>query len=368
VGKKYTFSEKNYFSISFDEIQKSNKLSFPLFIYFQNNDHLILRYQSNKDINIEEFEKYKEKGLKEFWCPKEFYEDYKNSEIRTDANAESIMDPTTELAIATLESDSLSENEKEKILSKIGQDYIEVIAGMGGNDPEEAKKSLNKCNAFVDEIIKIAGASHEMGSLFEDISMIKKIDLPHSASCSTFSVIFSMALGHTDPKSLADIAFASLLHDIGFMRIDFSILQKSIDTFSPKEGEAFKEHVNYVEEIFKLHQIEITPSVSEIIQDHHEQFDGNGYPIGKMGFQINEMSQILSLADYLDELLDGKHNGEKLTPAEGFEVLKKMQLQPDPQRRFNPEVFDPIVQAASRSNIKRDESQLSEKDILKKTG
>ncbi|GMV08511.1 MAG TPA: response regulator [Gemmatimonadaceae bacterium] len=96
------------------------------------------------------------------------------------------------------------------------------------------------------------------------------------------------------PAEVERIAIAARLHDVGKIALRDSVLNKP-GALSPEEFEHVKEHVQLGLEILapltQLHDI------LEMVRDHHEHWDGSGYPQGLMGERISLGGRILCCAD-----------------------------------------------------------------------
>jgi putative two-component system response regulator len=101
------------------------------------------------------------------------------------------------------------------------------------------------------------------------------------------------------PDTVEDIRLAGKLHDIGKIGIREEILNKP-DALTAEEYEHVKEHVRIGMNILEpLHHISET---LEYIHDHHEHFDGSGYPRGKRGIEISIGGRILAACDAFDAM------------------------------------------------------------------
>jgi response regulator RpfG family c-di-GMP phosphodiesterase len=116
-----------------------------------------------------------------------------------------------------------------------------------------------------------------------------------------------------DPDVVEDIRLAGRLHDIGKIGIREAILNKP-DALTAEEYAHVKEHVRIGMDI--LEPLRHIPQALEYIHDHHEHFDGSGYPRGKRGIEISIGGRILAACDAFDamtsrrayrEALDEKH-------------------------------------------------------------
>jgi putative nucleotidyltransferase with HDIG domain len=90
------------------------------------------------------------------------------------------------------------------------------------------------------------------------------------------------------------IRWGTLLHDFGKIAIPKKIIYKPAE-FTPEEWAVMKQHPELGARILKsylgLH------SVAEIVQTHHEKYDGSGYPAGMIGEEIPLAARILSVVD-----------------------------------------------------------------------
>ena len=96
----------------------------------------------------------------------------------------------------------------------------------------------------------------------------------------------------------AKLRWASLLHDIGKLKISTDILNKP-GRLNDDEWVEIKKHPSYGAEICGP-ILEWLGDFAATIEDHHERFDGNGYPNGKKADEISMGARIVSVADAYD--------------------------------------------------------------------
>ncbi len=100
----------------------------------------------------------------------------------------------------------------------------------------------------------------------------------------------------------ADIVYdASPLHDIGKITIPTSILQKP-GKLTQEEFETMKTHTVNAHNALKHSSRELIKAADIIANQHHEKWDGSGYPQGLKGEDIHIFGRIVALADVLDAL------------------------------------------------------------------
>ncbi len=102
--------------------------------------------------------------------------------------------------------------------------------------------------------------------------------------------------------ALFALAFAAYLHDIGKTRIPSSILQKK-GPLSYEEWETIKKHPGWSREMIRENlQHSLCEKIAEIVYQHHERYDGTGYPRELKGDEIMLEAQIVALLDAFDAI------------------------------------------------------------------
>jgi putative nucleotidyltransferase with HDIG domain len=124
----------------------------------------------------------------------------------------------------------------------------------------------------------------------------------HSNRVAKYAVAFGEELGLA-PTELAELHTAGLLHDLGKIAVPEAILHKPAK-LTAEEYAIVKEHAAIGERI--LAQVEPLLAVSRMVGDHHERFDGRGYPNEEAGTAITQGGRILAVADMLDSILSDR--------------------------------------------------------------
>ncbi len=120
----------------------------------------------------------------------------------------------------------------------------------------------------------------------------------HSERVTQYSLIIAKKLGIKSDE-LENLRLAALLHDIGKIGIDESILRKPAK-LSPPEFEEIKKHPIYAANI--LESIPQLKEIIPIIKHHHERYDGQGYPDSLKDSDIPYFSRIIAIADTFDAM------------------------------------------------------------------
>lgn len=120
----------------------------------------------------------------------------------------------------------------------------------------------------------------------------------HSERVSAYAVAISTALSCT-VRFIENIKLAGLLHDVGKIGIRDNVLSKD-GALNDDELKKIREHPVIGTRI--VHEVISTPLIIRGIREHHERFDGKGYPHGLKGKKISLEGKIIAIADTYDSL------------------------------------------------------------------
>jgi len=102
-------------------------------------------------------------------------------------------------------------------------------------------------------------------------------------------------------EDLRNLQMAAPMHDVGKIGIPDEILHKP-GRLDSREFEIMKTHTLIGYEILKNSSRKVMQTAAIIALEHHERWDGNGYPMGKKGGDIHIMGRIISIVDVFDAL------------------------------------------------------------------
>jgi putative two-component system response regulator len=114
---------------------------------------------------------------------------------------------------------------------------------------------------------------------------------------------------------------ASPMHDIGKIAIPKSILHKP-GKLTDEEMTIMKTHAEKGAELLKNSKRRLTASAAIIAQQHHEKWDGTGYPQGLKGEEIHVFGRIVALADVFDALTHKRQYKEAWTINDAVNYIK----------------------------------------------
>ena len=177
-------------------------------------------------------------------------------------------------------------------------------------------------------------AAERLLELVGMLSQHDRLTRGHSERVRAYSQMIGAEMG-LSPRELDRLRWAGLLHDVGKLAIDPDILNKpgklTADEYDlikthPMEGKALVQPLaGWLGE------------AASAVWEHHERFDGGGYPQGLVGTEISQAARIVSVADVFDVITSVRSYKSATSPREAREELARCagtQFDPEVVRAF----------------------------------
>jgi diguanylate cyclase (GGDEF)-like protein len=209
------------------------------------------------------------------------------------------------------------------------------------------KSSQEKIEYYQSRFI---GFTHEIIDKFMDYSKsiveeIEKKDrrtAQHSNKVTQYSVALAKALKL--PESEVNIIrFSGMLHDLGKAGIDPKILYKKGE-YNPKEFRIMKLHPLF--SVKMIEPLNFLDQEMQVIMQHHERFDGKGYPLGRKGLEITRGARVLNLCDSFEAMTSGRSYKKKSTSGEACRIIDE-----ESGKQFDPEMARTFIQMVENNNL-----------------
>lgn len=294
-------------TIAIDELKIGTKFSKPLY-----DSRNLVVLEANLPVNKQFLETLKNKDVKEFYTKGEII----NSD---DIDESTYMLPEYALMYkwcieqyAIIREDFLKEdNIKFVILQDIGKKIFEII------------------DSYQDDIIGYICFNNDE---YES-------ELTHAINTAILSIIAGSELKLSQDR-LERLMQATLVHDIGMLKIPREILDKNVK-LSDDEYKIVKTHpviaYKFLNKYKNIHQ-----DILDAVLQHHEQFDGKGYPRRLSGDKIHIYAKIIAIADTFDALITHRAYRKSTT---GYNAMKEMLA--EAQNSFDPKVLRAFLKTMS---------------------
>lgn len=313
----------NFFSVSFDLILSDRAIPYDLYVNSSANESkekYVRIYPRNEALTPEELKVFKKKYF-QLYVHESQREEYLKSLIHcSTATDEKKTEIIKDSAIHYL--DKLFEPDKEfttEILSETIQGCKTTVESMV-------------------DVIKDYDVSKLQG-LIASLSFHDFYTYDHSINVSMYCIALYTALKPDAPKEEVIMAgLGGLLHDIGKIKIPTDIINNP-DKLTEEEFDIIKKHPDYGFHLLDENSCDCEgvdfDIIKRIVHEHHENFNGTGYPQKLTGIDIHLLARITAIADFFDALTTKRSYHEVLPTEDAIAVMAK-----SVGRKLDPELFN----------------------------
>lgn len=157
----------------------------------------------------------------------------------------------------------------------------------------------------------------------------------HAVNTANLAVFMGLILGHGNQKVLEDLYMGALLHDYAKLKIPPEILN---NTTNSKYAQAIQDHpLRGAQAVKKLNKV--SNSVLTIIAQHHEQNNGNGYPKGLKGPEIDGLAMVVNIANTIDNHVSAN---QRVNDEDCYRAAIKV-LEYDRGKNFDHEILSKVI-------------------------
>ncbi|MEW6057508.1 MAG: HD domain-containing phosphohydrolase [Bdellovibrionota bacterium] len=358
----------DYFSIEVSSLIRGRRLTFDLYVYLPINDRIILLKKVGEAPEPEALDALMKKGLKHFHIKntdREAYQAYLkgNSEPEFAPQSDEKIENSSPEQSDQIETSSDEPRDKATLSASSEEDIDSSGTSVPsesaledkpqefhpGVSPEQIMNGLLKSGAERDAAFAQGKKLIEQvlkGPPSADTSVESIVDdklAEHATSVAIYTVLFALGLGKKEQSLLQDLVIGSLLHDIGLTQIVPEIGVLPLKKLMPVQVSIFQSHAMAALDL--LPELDYTPNkrVAVFLEQHHEKFNGSGYPKHMESFRIDEFAQMIGLADLLDSICRGRYDGTPRNLPEALQVISDIEKQTTFPEYFNPEVFKKVM-------------------------
>lgn len=184
----------------------------------------------------------------------------------------------------------------------------------------------------------ISHADIELLSLLGKLTELRGGDTAgHTLRVTVYTLLFAEGL-QLPSESLVRAVKGALLHDVGKLVMPDRLLRNP-GPLTHEERTEMEKHVHCGLEI--IDQSELLSAAVNVVEFHHERYDGGGYPHGVQGEEIPLEARLFALVDVFDALTASRVYKPALTVAEALDIMAK-----ERGSQFDPYLFDRFVEMA----------------------
>lgn len=228
-------------------------------------------------------------------------------------------------------SSKVSTEKKVGLVKNLTTHYVEEIY-TSGLKPQLISEGRDVCQHIHDIIRK----EPKLNDILNQYGDYDPSAFSHVFLVSFFSTVICQNLDWAWKKTTMTVAFGALLHDIGMLKMPQSIRDCRVKSMTPDQLELYQQHPFFGMEMLQKYSPLITEQIKQIVYQHHEMINGEGFPNGLTGIRIYPPAKVVALANEFAHIL----TDNRLTPLAG---LKKLISDRGRLQRFDPMVIKSLV-------------------------
>lgn len=219
------------------------------------------------------------------------------------------------------------------VATRIFQDYLEIPASDG---------FLN----LLDEIPKVLAESVDADNLpFQDLFSITLKENATHLHCVNVG-LYCLCLGRElemDRENREELCRGGLLADIGKKYIPGEVMFKESE-LTDEDIRTIRRHPALGKQVLNERK-RYSDTILQMAVEHHENFDGTGYPLGVTGDKINTAARICKIMDVFNALTSRRSYGEVMTPMQALTLMKEKMGE-----QFDAELLNAFILYAGRQS------------------
>ena len=226
------------------------------------------------------------------------------------------------------EGDILDASEYPELLSFYSEAGTEILIEMTASIFDNNFRDTEIVQREADAIEEVDGYTYHHCARIKDysIELWKRLDQPI--------------------ERVSMLRWGAYFHDIGKLAVPIEVLNK-MEKLTATEWELMKSHTTKGAEMLRNHEIEWIRDSAFIVEEHHERYDGKGYPYGLKGDEISLEAAIVSVVDSFDAMTTDRVYRKALSINEAIqEIIHGRGTQ------FNPRVVDAFLKLLHEQKFK----------------
>jgi HD-GYP domain-containing protein (c-di-GMP phosphodiesterase class II) len=221
------------------------------------------------------------------------------------------------------------------VAKKLHQDSLKFAREFIDKAYKEKSVDLERSEGFVAEVITSVARNREALTGLCKLRSYDEYTYTHSINVTVLATAFGQFLGLPEAE-LFSLGLAALFHDIGKANIPPEVLNKP-GRLSDREFQVMKRHPLESYSILKDKR-PLEDKVLLAIVEHHEKFDGSGYPRGLQGEAVSMFARVISLADVYDALTSDRVYRKGMPPSRALGVMYGMR-----EKDFHPTMVERFI-------------------------
>jgi HD-GYP domain-containing protein (c-di-GMP phosphodiesterase class II) len=296
-------AEEKYIKIRLNSIHPSAPVPFDIFVHI--GEKFIHYLRAGDRLAADKIQNFERRAPDQFFIYSNERENYKK------------------YVKARMISDQLPTREKALILRESSMALVEELF-----ESPDVGRALNESKEVITNFVTFMDQDPDAMAHLIGLSSHDFYTYNHSLDVG----IYSLGLGKVADyggKELQELGQGALFHDIGKRHVSVDIICKA-GPLDDVEWAQMQKHPQYG--LLILNNYQVSEMVKACCFEHHESFQGNGYPQQLMGAEIHPMARIVAITDTYDALTTKRSYNAPLMPADALNLMnEKLSSRYDPE-------------------------------------
>ncbi|MBI2522121.1 MAG: HD domain-containing protein [Bdellovibrio sp.] len=312
----------SYFSIPFEFVMVGSKIGFDLYVNSSTHDvreHFVRIFPAGQVLTVSDLTIFRQK----------YYQLYV-SETQRDSYLASLSSNT-----------NLTETKKTEVIKESAIKYLSTLFDAKKQFTTELlHDTISGCRESIESMVHVIKGKDisDVQKLIGDLSFHDFYTYDHSINVAMYSMaLFQAAKGNASKSEIVTAGLGGLLHDLGKLKISTKIINNP-DKLTDQDFSIIKKHPSYGKELFQQNGIVMSgidlSIIERIIYEHHENFNGTGYPNQIVGENIHLMARVTAIADFFDAITTKRSYHEVLSTEDALAIMAN-----SASKKIDPELF-----------------------------
>ena len=302
----------NFFSVSFDLILLNKEIPYDLYVNSSSSkerERFVRVHPKNDPLDLEDLKLFKKKYFQLY-----VHEAQRDDYLKSLSNVKGVPD-----------------KQKADVIKSSAIHYLDkLFSDEKEFSTELLSETISECKIAVEsmvDVIKDYDVS-KVQVLIASLSFHDFYTYDHSINVSMYCIsLFTAARPNASKEDIVLAGLGGLLHDIGKIKISTDIINKP-EKLSEEEFNIIKTHPTYGVELLSdnpcpdCHGVDFN-ILKRIVHEHHENYNGTGYPKKLAGFDIHLLARVTAIADFFDAITTKRSYHEVLSTEDAMAVMAK---------------------------------------------
>lgn len=317
---------RSFFSISFDLIPLEEEITFDLYVNSSarsERERYVRIFPAGRSLKKRDLDEFKVKYHR-LYVPEKQRKNYFDSLIK---------------------SRKYDTKEKTTVIKDTAIQYLDKIFNEEKEFTTEAlKDTVEGCRDSVESMVEVIQdySIEEIKELIASLSFHDFYTYDHSINVSMYAIsLLKACKPNCSQKEQVEVGMGGLLHDLGKIKIPIHLINNPGELTEEEFGQ-IKMHPRYGIELMEdckdsFQGLDLSV-IKRVIYEHHENFNGTGYPNKLAGKKIHLYARITAICDFFDAITTKRSYHEALTTDQALELMDKSK-----GKKIDPELFDRFV-------------------------